>query len=90
MAPYAYDKMRVTGYTCWSNHRWSAAFRAYGAPQTYWGGETAIDMLANKCGIDPLRLPRDGTCSSGLPLRRNPRGQFPSGYAPEVFPAFPK
>lgn len=85
MAPYAYDKMRATGYTCWSNHRWSAAFRAYGAPQTYWGGETAIDMLANKCGIDPFDF-REMNLLEWEPFTENLRGQFPSGYAPEVFP----
>ena len=69
MAPYAYENMRATGYTCWSNHRWSAAFRAYGAPQTYWGGETAIDMLANKCGIDPFDF-REMNLSNGRRSRK--------------------
>ena len=84
-SPYAYEKMRATGYTCWSNHRWSAAFRAYGAPQTYWGCETAMDMLANKCGIDPFDF-REMNLLEWEPFTENPRGQFPSGYAPEVFP----
>ncbi|MDO5562224.1 MAG: molybdopterin-dependent oxidoreductase [Synergistaceae bacterium] len=84
-APYAYENMRATGYTLWSNHRWSAAFRAYGAPQTYWGCETAMDMLAYKCGIDPFDF-REQNLLEWEPFTENPRGQFPSGYAPEVFP----
>ena len=84
-APYAYENMRGTGYTVWTNHRWSAAFRAYGSPQTYWGCETAMDILANECGIDPFDF-REQNLLEWAPFTTNPRGQFPSGYAPEVFP----
>lgn len=84
-APYAYDNMRATGYTLWTNHRWSAAFRAYGSPQAYWGCETAMDMLANECGIDPFDF-RENNLLEWEPFTENPRGHLPSGYAPEVFP----
>jgi len=84
-APYAYAKMRATGYTCFSNHRWSAAFRAYGAPQTYWGCETAMDMLAEKCGIDPFDF-REMNLLQWEKGTTDPLGVMPSGYAPEVFP----
>ncbi len=84
-SPYAYANMRATGYTCFSNHRWSAAFRAYGAPQTYWGCETAMDMLAEKCGIDPFDF-REMNLLQWEPFTTNPLGVMPSGYAPEVFP----
>ena len=84
-APYAYDNMKAVGYTVWTNHRWSAAFRAYGSPQAYWGCETAMDMLAYECGIDPFDF-REQNLLEWEPFTENPRGQFPSGYAPEVFP----
>ena len=84
-SPYAYDDMRVTAYTIWTNHRWSSAFRAYGSPQIYWGTETAMDMLAYECGIDPFDF-REQNLLEWAPFTDNPRGQFPSGYAPEVFP----
>ena len=84
-SPYAYANMRATGYTCFSNHRWSAAFRAYGAPQTYWGCETAMDMLAEKCGIDPFDF-REMNLMQWEKGTTNPLGIMPSGYAPEVFP----
>ncbi|HAJ93970.1 MAG TPA: aldehyde oxidoreductase, partial [Synergistaceae bacterium] len=84
-SPYAYANMRATGYTCFTNHRWSAAFRAYGAPQTYWGCETAMDMLAEKCGIDPFDF-REMNLLQWEPFTTNPLGVMPSGYAPEVFP----
>ena len=84
-SPYAYANMRATGYTCFSNHRWSAAFRAYGAPQTYWGCETAMDMLAEKCGIDPFDF-REMNLMQWEKGTTDPLGIMPSGYAPEVFP----
>jgi len=84
-SPYAYANMRATGYTCFSNHRWSAAFRAYGAPQTYWGCETAMDMLAEKCGIDPFDF-KEMNLLQWEKGTTNPLGMMPSGYAPEVFP----
>ena len=84
-APYAYDNMRATGYTLYTNHRWSAAFRAYGSPQAYWGCETAMDMLANECGMDPFDF-REQNLLEWEPFSDNPRSHFPSGYSPEVFP----
>lgn len=84
-APYGCRHMRATGYTLFSNHRWSAAFRAYGAPQTYWGCETAMDMLAEKCGIDPFDF-REINLLQWQPQSTDPMSTLPSGYSPEVFP----
>ena len=42
-------------------------------------------MLANKCGIDPFDF-REMNLLEWEPFTENLRGQFPSGYAPEVFP----
>jgi len=39
-----------------TNHAYGAAFRAYGSPQAYMGGETAIDMLAAEIGMDPFEF----------------------------------
>ncbi len=78
MAPYHLDDIRGCGYTLFTNHRWSAAFRAYGAPQTYLGGEIAIDMLAEKAGIDPLDFRERNILRAGDTL--------PSGQKAEVYP----
>jgi len=78
LAPYHVDNLRGCGYTLFTNHRWSAAFRAYGAPQTYWGGETAIDMLAYKCGMDPLDFREKNLIRPG--------DTMPSGQKLEVYP----
>jgi len=54
LAPYKVNNIRGCGYTVFTNHKWCTAFRCYGGPQTYSGGELAIDMLAEKVGMDPL------------------------------------
>jgi len=54
LAPYRVNNIRGCGYTVFTNHKWCTAFRCYGGPQTYFGGELAIDMLAEKVGMDPL------------------------------------
>ena len=47
--------------------------------------QAAMDILANECGIDPFDF-REQNLLEWAPFTTNPRGQFPSGYAPEVFP----
>jgi aldehyde oxidoreductase len=81
LAPYDVDNLKGVGYTVFTNHRWSAAFRAYGGPQTYWGGETAVDMLAYECGMDPFEFRVKNVMKDG--------GFSPSGQRFEVYP-FPK
>ena len=78
MAPYHLDSVRGCGYTIFTNHRWSAAFRAYGSPQTYWGGETAMDMLAHECGMDPFEFRVQNVIRPG--------DSFAHGQKPEVYP----
>ena len=78
LAPYRVNNLKGTGYTVWTNHRWSAAFRAYGGPQTYWGGETAIDMLAYEVGMDPFEFRVHNVMQPG--------DLSPSGQKFEVYP----
>ncbi|MDR1471509.1 MAG: molybdopterin-dependent oxidoreductase [Synergistaceae bacterium] len=78
LAPYHVDNLKGVGYTVFTNHRWSAAFRAYGGPQTHWGSETAMDMLAYECGIDPFEFRARNIMKDG--------GFSPSGQKFEVYP----
>jgi aldehyde oxidoreductase len=78
LAPYNVDNLKGVGYTVFTNHRWSAAFRAYGGPQTHWGCETAMDMLAYECGIDPFEFRARNIMKDG--------GFSPSGQRFEVYP----
>jgi aldehyde oxidoreductase len=81
LAPYDIANLKGTGYTVWTNHRWSAAFRAYGGPQTHWGSETAMDMLAYEAGMDPFEFRVKNIMKDG--------GFAPSGQRFEVYP-FPE
>jgi len=78
LAPYRLNNIRGCGYTVFTNHKWCTAFRCYGGPQTYFGGELAIDMLAEKVGMDPLDFREKNLIQPGDTL--------PSGQRPEVYP----
>lgn len=39
-----------------TNHAFGTAYRGYGAPQAFTCGESLIDMLAEKAGIDPFEF----------------------------------
>lgn len=64
-------------YAVYTNQKWNTAFRAWGAPQVMFAQETAIDMLAEKIGIDPLELRYINAIREGQ--------TFPHGGAPDVF-----
>ncbi|PKU24911.1 molybdopterin-dependent aldehyde oxidoreductase [Telmatospirillum siberiense] len=76
-AGYDIHNIRAKGFTVATNHAWGSAFRGYGSPQAFLNGEIAMDMLAEKMGIDPLEL-----------RMRNiyrPGATTPTGQVPEVF-----
>ncbi len=55
-APYAFPNMQVDGYDVVLNKPKTAAYRAPGATNAAYASETVMDELAEKLGIDPLRL----------------------------------
>ncbi len=69
------------GRTVATNHAWGSAFRSYGSPQSFFAGESLIDELAEKIGMDPLELRARNVYRPG--------DTTPSGVSPEVFP-FPE
>ncbi|HET6436418.1 MAG TPA: molybdopterin cofactor-binding domain-containing protein [Anaeromyxobacter sp.] len=76
-AGYNIPAIRGHGKTVCTNHAWGSAFRAYGSPQSFLASETAMDMLAEKMGIDPFEL-----------RYRNiyrPGATTPTGQTPDVF-----
>jgi len=76
-AGYDIKNIRGRGRTVCTNHAWGSAFRAYGSPQSFLASEIAMDMLAEKMGIDPFEL-----------RYRNlyrPGATTPTGQVPDVF-----
>lgn len=76
-AGYDIPNIRGLGKTVCTNHAWGSAFRAYGSPQALLASETAIDMLAEKMGIDPFDLRYRN-------LYRAP-ATTPTGQTPDVY-----
>ena len=54
--PYRCDHIRARGRTTMTNTPPNGAFRGFGAPQTQFAVEAHMDVIADRLGIDPLRL----------------------------------
>lgn len=76
-AGYDIPNIRGLGKTVCTNHAWGSAFRAYGSPQGFLASETAIDMLAEKMGMDPFELRYKNVYR---PPATTPTGQTPDVY----------
>ena len=55
-APYDVENIHIDGFEVVVNRPRVAAYRAPGAPQAMFAGESALDELAQKLGMDPLDL----------------------------------
>jgi aldehyde oxidoreductase len=78
-AGYDVRNIRAKGFTVATNHGWGSAFRGYGSPQAFLNGEIAMDMAAEKLGIDPLELRLRNCYKEGTGCTT------PTGQVPEVF-----
>ena len=54
--PYNIPNLAGLSRLAHTNHNYGVAYRGYGSPQAYTLGETLIDMLAEKAGIDPFEF----------------------------------
>ena len=54
--PYRCDHIRARGRAAMTNTPPNGAFRGFGAPQTQFAVEAHMDVIAERLGIDPLRL----------------------------------
>jgi CO/xanthine dehydrogenase Mo-binding subunit len=54
--PYRCDHIRARGRATMTNTPPNGAFRGFGAPQTQFAIEAHMDAIAERLGIDPLRL----------------------------------
>lgn len=79
-AGYDIANIRGKGRTVCTNHAWGSPFRAYGSPQSFLASEIAMDMLAEKMGIDPFELRYRNIYR---PPATTPTGQTPDVYCLE-------
>jgi CO/xanthine dehydrogenase Mo-binding subunit len=54
--PYRCDHVRVTGRAVMTNTPPNGAFRGFGAPQTQFAAEVHMERVAERLGIDPVKL----------------------------------
>jgi CO/xanthine dehydrogenase Mo-binding subunit len=56
IGPYRIPHVRVDALAVYTNLPPNGAFRGYGATQSVWASERAMDMLADRLGMSPLEL----------------------------------
>jgi CO/xanthine dehydrogenase Mo-binding subunit len=71
-ACYDVENIRVIGYDVVSNRPKVAAYRAPGAPISAWGVESALDVLAQKLGMDPIDLRLKNAAKAGTKTHYGP------------------
>jgi aldehyde oxidoreductase len=64
---YYIPNLDVVGRSVYTNNAFGGAARGAGPPQTDFALESAMDMLAEKMGIDPLEFRRINTLKPGQP-----------------------
>ena len=56
VGPYKIPNIRVTSTLVYTNKLRGCPFRGLGIPEAVWAGESQMDMIAQKLGIDPVAL----------------------------------
>ncbi len=67
--PYRWHAYRVDARCVYTNTGPAGSYRAFGAAHLQWIGESQIDELARRAGLDPLAVRRDNLCQPGEELR---------------------
>ena len=74
-APYDVENVYIEGYDVVVNRPKVAAYRAPGAPQSMYAGESVLDELAQKIGMDPLDFRMKNAAEEGTQAAYGPRFQ---------------
>lgn len=67
--PYRWHAYRVDARCVYTNTAPAGSYRAFGATHLQWIGESQIDELARRAGLDPLAIRRDNLCRPGEEVR---------------------
>ncbi len=67
--PYRWHAYRVDARCVYTNTGPAGSYRAFGAAHLQWIGESQIDELARRAGLDPLAVRRENLCRPGEELR---------------------
>jgi CO/xanthine dehydrogenase Mo-binding subunit len=67
--PYRWPAFRVDAKCVYTNTAPSGSYRAFGATHMQWIGESQIDALARRAGLDPLEVRRRNLLARGEEVR---------------------
>ena len=74
LGPYWIPNIRTNAYMVYTNTGSAGSYRAIGAPQVIFAGESQIEMAAAKIGMDPAELRLKNLLKKGQELRPGLRG----------------
>ncbi len=74
LGPYWIPNIRTNAYQVYTNTGSAGSYRAIGAPQVVYAGESQIEILAAKLGMDPAELRARNLLKKGQELRPGLKG----------------
>ena len=74
LGPYWSPNIRTNAYQVYTNTGSAGSYRAIGAPQVIFAGESQIEILAAKLGMDPAELRAKNLLKKGQELRPGLKG----------------
>jgi CO/xanthine dehydrogenase Mo-binding subunit len=74
IGPYWIPNIRTNAYQVYTNTGSAGSYRAIGAPQVIYAGESQIEMVAAKLGMDPAELRFKNLLKRGQELRPGLKG----------------
>jgi CO/xanthine dehydrogenase Mo-binding subunit len=73
--PYRFEAVDVDGRCVYCNTPPSGSYRAFGATHLQWIGESQVDEVARRAGIDPVEVRRRCLAHPGEPVRPDGSGK---------------
>jgi len=67
--PYRWEAYRVDASCVYTNLAPSGSYRAFGATHLQWIGESQVEEIARRCGVDPVEIRRRNLCTPGEEIR---------------------
>lgn len=67
--PYRWDAVSVAAHCVYTNTAPAGSYRAFGAAHLQWIGESQVDEVAGRCGLDPLEIRRQNLLTRGEEVR---------------------
>jgi len=67
--PYRWAAYRVDAACVYTNLAPAGSYRAFGATHLQWIGESQVDEVARRAGLDPLEVRRENLCTPGEEVR---------------------